>query len=221
MLIYIAPSILLLGFFYMTYKNSPKYAWILLAIVAVSVILSFVKPLEKFRLIEVGLTIIAVFVIVILSRKAREKNVENWFVRKGFKKADVPYVKELFIDHLIGSNNYYAYENELYYQQKKIPYVLGINCHAYNSGKTPTLIFYCAYYFRDGVDVELLQQQFTAAKEATMHTNMFKSQLRYFDLKGCDIFKPAMGGIVARWKVPHSVEGYNDRFEWINKALAD
>lgn len=216
---YIPFSILLAGFFYLTYKNSPKHAWILLVIVAVAVGISFIKPLEKYLLIDVGLAIIGVFVVIIKSRNVREKAVKKWFAANGFRIAEVPFVKALFNNPVIGTNNYYAYKNVMNYKGKIVPFILGISHHSSFSGKTPTIIFHCAYYFKEEVDADELQQKFNAAKEATPHTNMFKSQLRYFDLKDCDIFKPVTGGVAVRWKVPHSSNGYNERFEWIKKAV--
>ncbi len=221
MFAYIPFSILILGFFYLTYKNSPKHAWILLAIVAVSVGIGFIKPLEKYMLIDVVLAIVGIFIVIIQSRKVREKSIQNWFAANGFRSADVPFVKALFNDTVIGTNNYYAYKNELIYGGKKIPFVLGVRSHSQISGKIPTINFHCAYYFKEGIDADTLQQKLMVAKEATPHTGLLKSQLRYFDLKDCDIVKQSIGGVVIRWKVPHSVEGYSERFEWIKKTFAN
>lgn len=219
MLVYILPLLLLTGFFYIVYRNSPKHAWLMLGVIAASLLVCIIKPSRIFFPIGLFGGLIAFFIVIIKSRNVRERSVQKWFADQGFKRKDFPFLKELFDNYAIGTNEFYSYTNELLFEQKKIPYILAVNYRSHRSNNSTSITFHCTYFFNEQVDVDLLEQKFKAAKNATPSTNLFKSQLGYFNKKSCEIFRPAMGGVAVRWRVPHSVEGYNDRYEWIKSAF--
>ncbi|WP_460968624.1 hypothetical protein [Spirosoma migulaei] len=219
MLIYFLPALLIAGFYYMTFRNSPKYANIWLLIVIICIGIGFMQPREKFSLVAVALGIIGLFVVVVKSRTSRENEVKKWFAENGFKKVTFSAVEPLFNTPAIGTIRYYPYIGEISNQQEKIPFVMAIRYASSISTNTASIILDCSYYFNGKTGANVLEQKFKTAKENTPHTNLWKSHMRFFDLKDCEIFKPAMGGIVVSWRVPDTVEGYKDRYEWIKNAL--
>ena len=214
MLAIILFSILGALFFWITYKNSPAYGWILLGIVAASIGVSFIKPIQMFSLLGV----VGVLVVMAMSRGAREKSIQQWLAAQGFKPADLPGIRSLFNVPPIGSSKYYAYSNMLQTGSVQQPYFLAISYHSQRTNNTTSIVLHCAFYF-NVQDVSILQQKFIAAKESTPATGVFKSQLGYFNLKACDIFLPPNGGIAVRWRFPDTIEGYSDRLAWIKKAV--
>lgn len=57
---YIFSFILISGFYYLIFRNSPKHATIYLVVVAVSFGISFIQPREKFLLLALAFGIIGV-----------------------------------------------------------------------------------------------------------------------------------------------------------------
>ena len=218
-LIYFLPLLLLAGFYYMTFRNSPKYANILLLIVLVCIGISYIQPREKFSLIGVGLGIVGLFVVAIKSRNVREDLIQKWFTENGFKRVQFSAVEPLFITPAIGTISYYPYVGKIANHQEGIPFVMVIRYASSNSNNTVSIILDCSYYFNGKIGTDILEQKFKIAKENTPHTDLWKSHMRFFDLKDCEIFKPATGGIAVSWRVPDTVEGYRDRYEWIKNAL--
>ncbi|MES2776214.1 MAG: hypothetical protein V4722_18705 [Bacteroidota bacterium] len=220
MIAYIFSFLLLAGFFYMFYRNSPKHAYMFLGMIAICVGIFYINPGNKFTTLgSLAFGIVGLFTIAILSRRVREDAIQKWFAENGFKVIPFPGTKDLFAGQLIGTNDYYAYSGELANGQKKLPFILGVSYHSHRSGNTSTIEFHCAYYFNTNTATAMLEQKFLHAKDNTPGTNFARSQFGYFDLKKCDIIKPAMGGIAVRWRVPHTVKGYSERYEWIKNAL--
>ncbi|MBD2703495.1 hypothetical protein IC229_22815 [Spirosoma sp. BT702] len=214
------PALLLIGgFYYMTYRNSPQHATLLLVVVAVCTGISYITPREKFTLVGLALGIIGTFVVIIQSRNVREKSLQKWFVEKEFHYIKFGPVEALFTRPRIGTINYYPYKGEIVTDQQEIPCIIALRYSYSTSGKTPSIIADISYYFTEPTDLNLIERKFLNARENTPHTNLWKSHLRFFDLKDCEIFRPAQGGIVVSWRVPDSVEGYTDRYEWIINAL--
>ncbi|MVM40497.1 hypothetical protein GO730_27240 [Spirosoma sp. HMF3257] len=210
---------MIVGFYYMTFRNSPKYANIWLLIVVICIGISYIQPREDFSLVAVGLGIVGLFVVAIQSRNVREDAIQKWFSANGFKRVTFSAVEPLFNTPAIGTINYYPYIGEVINHREKIPFVMVIRYASSNSNNTVSIILDCSYYFNGKVGTDVLEQKFKTARENTPHTDLWKSHMRFFDLKDCEILKPAMGGIVVSWRVPDTVEGYSDRYEWIKDAL--
>lgn len=203
----------------MTFRNSPKYAAIWLLIVVTCIGISFIQPREKFSLLAVAVGIIGLFFVAVKSRNVRENEVQKWFTENGFKKVKFSAVEPLFNTPAIGTIRYYPYIGEIANHQEKIPFVMTIRYTSSISTNATSIILDCSYYFNGKIGTNVLEQKFKTAKENTPHTNLWKSHMRFFDLKDCEIFKPTMGGIVVSWRVPDTVEGYSDRYDWIKNAL--
>ncbi|GAB2579183.1 hypothetical protein [Spirosoma areae] len=218
-MIYIPSCFLLAGFYYLTFRNSPKHAQMLLLVVVICIGISYIPPRETFVLPALALGIIGVFIVIIQSRKAREEKLSLWFAEHGFKQVNYQPADKLFIAPVNGESHYYPYKSTLVVNQETISYILAIRHTLSLSGKTTTVTVDGSFYFNENIDVARLEQKFNAAKSATSHTNLWKSHLRFFDLKDCQIFKPAMGGIVVSWRLPDTIDGYTDRYEWVKNVL--
>lgn len=199
------------GAYWMTYINSPKYAYFLVGIVLFSFIIAQIKPIQMFSL----LGIVACFVVMVKSQSARKKDNEAWFVSKDLRRIEVANTSTLFNHEVWGTNVYSAYQGKM----GEVPFVLGIKYHSHRNNNMTSIEFFCSYYFYQNIDINTLEKKLIELKEQTPHTNFFKSQFRYFDMKSCEIFRPKMGGIVITWRVPDTVAGYNERYEWVKKAL--
>lgn len=88
-----------------------------------------------------------------------------------------------------------------------------------DSAPGPGIELHCAYYFDMNADADLLEKIFLQKKELTPETSWLKSQGGYFDLKNCLIHRPPMGGVAVVWRFPHTIKGYDERYEWIKDAL--
>ena len=216
MLVCILPTILIAGLFFIIFKNSPKHGYYFLMLICFCVVISFIKVIQLWSVL-VG--IIGLFILAIQSRKVREQNVLEWFVNNGFVATNFPSVKSLFDASIAGTNNCWAYKNELITRDGKIPFLLAISCHSQRSSNTTTIVYHCAYYFKEGIEADSLEKKLQLAKKNTPRTNFLTSQFGYFNVKDVAILRPATGGVVARWRVPHSPAGYAKRFEWIKNAI--
>lgn len=216
---YIFSALLIGGFYYLTFKNSPKHANLLLLMVAISFGIGLIEPREKSTLIGLAFGIVSVFVLIIRSRKARERTVQKWFLTNGFRRITFPAVAALFKTPATDNIAYFPYEGKMAYNGQTITFIQAIRYSSTPSGKYNTVILDCSYYFKENVPIDLLEQKFKIAQENTPHTNLWKSHMRFFDLKDCEIFKPAMGGIVVSWRLPDSIGAYGERFQWIKNAL--
>lgn len=151
-------------------------------IIAFSLIIAQIKPIQLFSL----LGIVAGFVIIFKSQTIRKRDVETWFSLNGFQRIEVSNATDLFsYNTTLGTNIYTAYQAKI----NNIPFVFGIKYHSHRSGNISSIEFYCSYYFYQNLDLNAVEQQFKGLKEQTPHTNLFKSQFRYFDLKDCEIFQ--------------------------------
>jgi len=212
---YIIFALLLAGFFYLTYKNSPRHAWMLLAVIALSIGIWFIKPIQMFSLLGIA----GLLIIMILSVKARQKSIQRWLAQNGFVRTNIPSGRVFFASEDVGNKSYVAYSNRFALNNKTIPFLLILRYTTQWTGKTTTVVVNCSYYFNENVDTAVLQQQFAQAKENTPHTGLLKSQLHFFDLKHCDVFMPSMGGIAVSWRVPDTVQGYSERYQWIKNVI--
>lgn len=209
---YILGILFIAGACWITYLNSPKYAYFILIIAIFSLIIAQIKSIQLFSL----LGIVAGFVIMVKSQTIRKREVETWFSSNGFQSIEVSNAADLFsYNTTLGTNIYTAYQAKV----NEIPFVFGIKYHSHRSGNISIIEFYCSYYFYQNIDLDTLELQYKRLKEQTPHTNLFKSQFGYFDLKDCEIFRLKNGAVVVSWRVPDSVAGYEERYEWIKKAL--
>jgi hypothetical protein len=206
--------VLIGGLYYLTFKNSPKHANILLLIVASGFGLSFIKPVENYLLLILALGIVAVFIVIIQSRKARDLTLYNLLIDTGFRRIEFPFVETLFNKPASTILRHLSYKGELTGYQQNIPFVMVIRYSSLPSGKTTRIIVECSYYFNEKIDVDLLFDKFKIAKENTANPRLWQR-----NLKSCDIFRPAIGGIVVNWSVSDAIEGYRERHEWIKNAL--
>ncbi len=194
-----------------TYMNSHKYANIILATVVLSLIIGKIEAIQMFSL----LGIVVVIVVMIKSASVRKKDIETWFAEKGFRQIEVPYTASLFNHQLFGTNIYSIYQAEM----EKIPFQLAIQYNSNRSNNTPSIVFYCSFYFQNGIDLDKFEQKIKQLKDQTPNTNWLKSQFGFFNLKACEIFRPPIGGVVICWRVPDTVSGYNERYEWVKNAI--
>lgn len=213
-LIYILELLLVAGAFWITYQNSPQYAYILLGIVVVSHVVAQFKPIQLYSL----LGIVGVLVVMVMSRSVREKAIGQWLSDHQFSYTKFSAASQLFNQaDLSGSTTYASYLSRI----GETPLLLSLRYHSQQSGNTRAITVHCAYYFKGKLDINELEQRFLKQKENTPKTNLLKSQLGYFDLKSCEIYKPAMGGIAVIWRFPPTIEGYTERYEWIKDALTN
>jgi hypothetical protein len=214
---YIISAFLFSLFFYITYKNSPKHAYILIGIIGLSIGVWFIKPIQMYSL----LGIVGVLTVMLMSRGAREKRIQQWFFANGFyRNNDVTNPEAFFNDVIAGNKTYQAYKKDIDFLGRTMPVTFVLRYNIYNSGRSMSLVVHCCYFFREYANIPSLEQKLLHAQQQTPPTNLIKSQFHYFDLKASTIFKPAMGGIAITWRVPHSVQGYKERYDWIRNALA-
>ena len=211
--------VLLAGFFYIIYRNSPKHAYLLLAIVAASILTGNLPPARIFFPVSLAMGVVGLFAMAILSRNVRLLTIQNWFSANGFTTVDFPLAKSFFSDYAVGTSDCWCYKNVLESDGERIPFYLAVHCHTHRSNNSTSIVFHCAFYFSDGLDIAVLEQKCKMAKERTRRTNLLKSQFGYFNIKACDIFRAANDDLVVRWRVPHTQQGYSDRFKWIQQAL--
>ena len=211
---YIAGLVFVALAYWITYRNSPKYANILLGIVVLSIIIAQIKPIQMLSV----LGFFGVLAVMVMSRFAREKEISGWFREHHFRPTQFLNASNLFSHNPnTGSIIYHNY----------LTNINGINClyseqyNSYNSGNNPSLVVHCSYYFNGKLSVDELERKFIVQKEKTEKTGFIESQLGYFDLKDCTIFRPNIGGVAVSWRFPTTIEGYNTRYEWIKEALAN
>ncbi|GAB3699493.1 hypothetical protein GCM10027592_25620 [Spirosoma flavus] len=214
------PGLLLIGgFTYLTYQNSPKHAMWLLGIVVGSILIGYLTPREKTILIGAAIGIVGVFVVMVQSRNVRERSLSDWFAEKEFRWTEFSAVKSLFNTATAGRISYSTYTGNLIINQQKISCLMATRYSTTTVNNSVSIILDFSYYFSDPESIDLFEQKFITAKENTPHTNLWKSQLRFFDLKDCEIFRPSIGGLVVSWRTPATLDGYNDRYNWIINAL--
>lgn len=204
--------ILIGGAFWMTYRNSPKHGYILLGIVALSFVIGQIKGLQMYSL----LGILGVLGIMVMSRNVREKNIQNWLIEKGFIYQKNENGTAKFNDNsLNGNNRFYCYKNKIIVNNQEVTFDFTIRMNTAQVGGKSQMVIHCSFYFPENINVNLIEQKLLKAKESTPKSNFFNSQFGYFDMKDCEIFRPKTGGIAIAWRTPDTVEGYNERYEWI------
>lgn len=209
---YIVGTIFIAGAYWITYMNSPKYANVLLGVAIFSLIIAQIKPIQMFSL----LGIVGVLVVMVMSRFEREKAISQWYEEHHFTLTKFTNAPVLFRYH--SSNGTTIYTNFLT-KIEDVPCLFSEQYHSYRSGNTSSVVVHCSYYFNGKIDINELERRFIQQKNDTPKSGFFRSQGNYFNLKNCDIFKPEMGGIVVSWRLQTTVNGYNERYEWIKDAL--
>lgn len=214
MILLITSSLFMAGAYGITYLNSPRYANIMLGIVALSFLIAQIEAIQMVSL----LGIVGVLVVMVKSRSEREKSIQCWFAEQGFKPVQATQGPVLFKDQpVLGTVQYTAYQNEM----AGISFQLVVRYHSYRTGNSPSIVLHSCFYFGDPGKAESLAQTFADLRDKTPHSNFLTSQFRYFDLKAADILKPETGGVAVCWRVPDTVRGYTDRYEWVRKAVSN
>jgi hypothetical protein len=210
---YIMLVILVGVFYWITRINSRRHANMLLLVAALSVVVSQIKGLQMFSL----LGILGVLGIMVASRFSRDKDIGQWLADRGFTIIPFTDAAELFA-HLPNdrSASYTTYQGKVSNQ----PCIFSVRYHSYRSGNTTSLVVHCTYCFPEKTGAETLVQRFLNKKENTPKAPWYKSQLGYFNLNQCEIFKPTMGGIAVCWRLPTTIAGYQERYDWVEEALA-
>jgi hypothetical protein len=216
LLLLVLAAILIGGAFWMTYRNSPKHAYILLGVVALSFIIGQIKSIQMFSL----LGIVGVLVLMVMSRGVREKAVQTWLQENHFVFVKNENGPEKFQDSsLNGSSRFFCYNNKVTADNQAIPFVYTIRFNTAQVANRSSVTVHCSYYFREGIDVNALEKQLLKAKENTAKSHLVDSHFGYFDMKDCEIFRTTQGGVCIGWRTPDTPEGYNERYEWIKQAL--
>lgn len=213
MLIYIVLALLVACFYWITNLNSRKRANLLLVVALVSVGLAQIKGLQMFSL----LGILGVLGIMVASRFSRDKDIKKWLSANEFTPVQLDNTPALFA-HLPNDRSivYATYQGTVAHE----PCFYAERYYTYRSGNTTSLVVHCTYYFTGKTSADVLEKRFVAKQENTPKPHWFKSQFGYFSLKDCAIFRPAMGGIAVCWRLPTTIAGYQERYEWIEEALA-
>jgi hypothetical protein len=208
--------ILIGGAFWMTYRNSPKHGYMVLGVVALSFVVGQIKDIQMFSL----LGIVGVLVLMVMSRNVREKAIQNWLQENHFVFAKNENGANKFANNsAIGSNRYYCYKNEILLHNQRVPFDFVIRMNTTRINNTSSLVIHSSFYFQENMDVAAVEQKLLKAKENTPKSHFAHSHFGYFDLKDCEIFRPAQGGVAVCWRTPDTVEGYNERYEWVKNAL--
>jgi hypothetical protein len=205
-------TILLGGFFWLTWINSRRHAYILLAIAAASIVVAQIKGVQLLSL----LGILGMLGVMVASRFAREKSILQWLAHHGFAPAQFNKGPALFPNlSTQGSVSYAHYKVRI----AGMPCLFTERRQSYRSGNTSSLVVHCAYYFSENANTDALEATFLKHKSNTPKANWRKSQLGYFNLSDYEVFKPAMGGIVVSWRLPATIKGFSERYEWVKQAL--
>lgn len=211
---YISGFVFIALAYWITYRNSPKYANILLGIVVLSIIIAQIKPIQMLSV----LGFFGVLAVMVMSRFARDKEISGWFRERGFVPTQFQNADALFQNNPVnGSIIYTNYKAN----------INGFDClfseqfNSYRTANTTSVVVHCSYYFDEKSDLDDLEMKFLTQKEKTAKANLIDSQFGYFELKNCQIFRPKIGGLAVSWRFPTTIEGYNTRYEWIKEALAN
>ncbi|GAB3988830.1 hypothetical protein GCM10028807_12340 [Spirosoma daeguense] len=191
----------------------------LVIIVVTSVLIGFIEPRQKFTLVGLAIGIVGVFVVMVQSRNVRESNLRSWFSENGFRRIEFDRAKNLFNTASTGTISYSIYQGFLPINKDNSPCILALRYSSRQNNNSVQMTLDFSYYFTKSANIDWLEENFKKVRNETLHTNLWKSQLRYFDLKDCEIFRPAIGGLVVSWRTPATVVGYTDRFQWIINAL--
>jgi hypothetical protein len=209
---YIVGIVLIGGAFGITWMNSRKHAYILLAVVAVSIVLAQIKGLQMLSL----LGIVGVLGIMAASRFAREKTIQQWLAQHRFAAVRFDDAPSLF-PH-VSNDGSATYANYLV-AMADMRCIFSTCNHTYQTGNTNGLAVHCAFYFDENTNVSALEKQFLHKKANTPVANWRKSQLGYFNLRDAEVFKPDMGGIAVGWRLPATIKGYEERYRWIKQTV--